>query len=342
MVAVYSPLADGNPLTSRPTAGRGRVRVNVDVVDTLAARLTPRDRYLCRMLHEHRVLTVAQVADLAFDSLSAAQHRLVILYRQRLIDRFRPFRPTGSAPFHYVLDRGGATVLATERGVKVDKLGYRRDKTLGLAHSQRLAHLVATNGFFAALAASARRSGDDVRLAAWWPETRCDAAWGDHVHPDGYGQWQQADRAVEFFLECDRGTEPHERLAAKLDGYRDLADATNPDPAIATRNVAVLLWFHSPLRESAFHARIRHAGPLTVATAVAAPHRNPAGPVWRRVGDRDAHRVPLIAAAHIPLTDPSDERDKESAWRLALHIRRADETAVDPSWPPPPPGPYEL
>lgn len=73
---------------------------------------------------------------------------------------------------------------------------------------------------------------------------------------------------------------------------------------------------------------------ITVATAVAAPHRDPAGTVWRRVGDRDAHRLPLIAAADVPWPCPPDEREKESAWRLALHIRRASETAVDPSWPP--------
>lgn len=42
------------------------------------------------------------------------------------------------------------------------------------------------------------------------------------VRPDGYGRWHQDGREVDFFLEYDRGTEPLDRLAAKLAGYRKL------------------------------------------------------------------------------------------------------------------------
>ena len=53
------------------------------------------------------------------------------------------------------------------------------------------------------------------------------------VRPDGYGRWRQGNREVDFFLEYDRGTEPLDRLAAKLHAYSELADATNiPTPVL--------------------------------------------------------------------------------------------------------------
>ena len=91
---------------------------------------------------------------------------------------------------------------------------------------------------------------DDVRLVAWWSETRCARYVGDLARPDAYGRItlpQQPDatapavalarpraarsgrRSFEWFFELDFGTEPLPRLAAKLDGYTQLAAATAVD-----------------------------------------------------------------------------------------------------------------
>src|SRR5580693_1434236 len=43
-------------------------------------RITERDRYLCRLLDEHRVLTTSQVADVAFTGERRARMRLAELY----------------------------------------------------------------------------------------------------------------------------------------------------------------------------------------------------------------------------------------------------------------------
>jgi Replication-relaxation len=64
----------------------------------LAGRLTPRDRQLCRLLAEHRVLTSHQLTDLAFGHLDTAEDRLRTLTTLGVLDRFRPRRDTGSAP----------------------------------------------------------------------------------------------------------------------------------------------------------------------------------------------------------------------------------------------------
>src|SRR6266508_2553671 len=80
-------------------------------------------------------------------------------------------------------------------------------------------------------------------LALWLSERACAHCWGQVVRPDGYGRWRQGDREVDFFLEYDRGTEPLDRLAAKLHAYSELADATNiPTP--------VLFWLPTSGREA--------------------------------------------------------------------------------------------
>ena len=137
-----------------------------DRLAALAHRLTDRDRRVCRLLWEHRVLTTQQLTSLCFPSRHAATHRLLLLQRLDVVDRFRPFRPTGSAPFHYVLGNLGAHILAAEQGTTASELGYNRSQTLAVAHSQRLAHLVGVNGFFAALAATASHR-IDAALTAW-------------------------------------------------------------------------------------------------------------------------------------------------------------------------------
>jgi len=90
-----SPALPGRPRTT------GRLARGPELAASLAARLTARDRWLLRMLHEHRVLTTIQITELAFGTIRAASARLTTLYQHRAIDRFRPLAPAGSAPLHW-------------------------------------------------------------------------------------------------------------------------------------------------------------------------------------------------------------------------------------------------
>jgi hypothetical protein len=112
-------------------AGSDRVALKLAA---LAGRLTNRDRRLCRLLWEHRVLTSHQLTQLAFRHLDTAEDRLRTLTQLQVLDRFRPRRDTASAPYHYVLGPLGAAVLAAERGSTVTDLGYRRATMLAIAH----------------------------------------------------------------------------------------------------------------------------------------------------------------------------------------------------------------
>src|SRR5215470_12811397 len=197
-------------ITTVPTLGTGRGQarpaVSPALLSALAGRLTARDRWLLRMLLEHRVLTTTQICDLAYGGARRAALRLGQMYRLRAVDRFRPLAATGSSPYHWVLDQAGAEVLAAEDGVPPARLGYRRDRALDIAFSPRLAHTVGANGVFAALAAAARLGGGE--LACWWSERRCGALWGDLARPDGYGLWRDPGSAgSDFFLEYDTGSE---------------------------------------------------------------------------------------------------------------------------------------
>ena len=239
----------------------------------VAGRVTDRDRQLCRLLAEHRVLTIHQLTQLAFSNRDTAQDRLTTLHRLGLVDRFRPHRTPGSAPYHYVLGPLGAALLAAHHHPDpVPALvGYRRDRTLALAYSQRLAHLVGVNSFFCALTHTARHQ-NGAELERWWSEQTCAAHWGRLVRPDGYGRWREHDTGVEFFLEYDRGSEPLARLAGKLPGYLALAQATG----IRT---PLLLWLPTPAREAATRQALAGSS-LPIATASPQPDHTPAGPLW--------------------------------------------------------------
>jgi hypothetical protein len=268
------------------------------LVAEVSRRLTERDRFLIGLLGEHRVFTTAQIHELAFESRRRAELRCAELYRLRVLERFRPFRAVGSAPYHFVLDDLGARVLAVEKGGDGEPSSFRRTATLALERSQRLEHLVGTNGFFTSLVGSARH-GSAMALRAWWSEARCARAWGESVRPDGFGIWEEESRRLAFFLEHDNGTETTERLAEKLAGYEDLARR-------AGEVTAVLFSFASPGREAAARRALAPSlGPgqarTPVATAVRAAGVPPVGPVWLPVAS-DGPRRRLIA-----LADPSEE-----------------------------------
>lgn len=253
-------------------------------------RLTERDRRLCRLLDEHRVLTTAQIADALFSGARRARMRLGDLYGLEVLDRFRP-RSGSAAPFHWVLGPLGTAVVAAEQGIDPGGMSWRRRLATDLAATQRLDHLVGTNGFFCSLLRSARTSPGRA-LEVWWSEQRCAREWGEVVRPDGYGIWIEDATSLPFLYEHDNGTERLERLARKLDGYARLARA-------AGHPSWVLFSFASPRRESDAAAKLRHPV-VPVATCTRRPGVGPDGAVWQPVGSsrgRDGGRLRLVELA---------------------------------------------
>lgn len=311
---------------ARPLRATDRAAIDAEHRAMLAARLTDRDRWLIRMVHEHRVLTGPQICDLAFPSVRVANARLLLLFRWRVLDRFQPFLTSGSAPMHYVLDLGGAAVLAAERGQTLREFGFRHDRAMSIAHSLHLAHTVGVNAFFVAHIAVARHSAGARELTAWWSEHRCTKYFGDYVRPDGYGRWRERARQVEFFLEYDTGTEALGVLAAKLADYYRLAGAT----AITTPLLVAL-----PTRARETSARVALAQALAglehpelVPTATATPTSgtNRTAARWAATTARWAPVTPgraptearyalidLPGATRRPLDEPRDNNGAQQA-----------------------------
>jgi hypothetical protein len=267
--------------SSKDVAWRAQRRSRDVRMLEVAGRITERDRLICRLLFDHRVLTSAQVTDVGFGTLRKAQQRLSLLYDLSLVERFRPQASVGSAPLHFILGAVGASVVAAERGVDMSDLDWRSEVPTALATSRHLGHLVGCNGFFTALIRSARHGGA-ASLEEWWSARRCAAAWGDAVRPDGYAVWADHGARLPFCFEYDNGTETLARLEAKLGGYAKLARAVE-------HPTWVLFRFPSSGREAAARPVLTHLA-VPVATAVIGPGQAADGPLWLAVGESGPRR----------------------------------------------------
>jgi hypothetical protein len=276
---------------TRSTQGKGGAGTDRQALKlaALAGRLTDRDRRLCRLLWEHRVFTSHQLTQLAFDHLDTAEDRLRTLTRLQVLDRFRPRRDTGSAPYHYVLGPLGAAVLAAEHTVTVTDVGYRRATTLAIAHHPRLPELVAVNGFFCALAGHACHH-PNTELSLWLSQRACQARWGRIVQPHGFGRWRDHDTVLAFFLEHHRHEQPFQHLIAALVGYDTLAQV------VPERTTNLLLWLTSPQQEAELHRTVPPRRYL-VATTSPRDGTHPTEAIWLPLGD-SGRRQRLADLAH--------------------------------------------
>jgi len=296
-------------MTSHSSARGARAVGGDAAVLAASAHLTGRDRYLVRMVGEHRVLTTGQLTALGFGNVITARHRLGVLVRLRMLRRFRPHREVGSAPWHYLLGPLGAALLAAEdRDDKKWPPQVRTDRQLALVQSQRLAHMTGTSWFFVSLAAHARGSGHG-ELRCWLGEgatARYIYDW-HHTstpdvlpHPDGLGIWAQDGREVTFLLEYDTGSGHRPQLAAKLDGYAALA-RDGYHQRTARIGLPLLFCFATPRRETSARralAASASAAGLRIATCALDPRCTcPAGQVWMPLHG-PARQVRLIDLPH--------------------------------------------
>src|SRR5262249_16999201 len=153
-----------------------------------------------------------QIATALFPNLDTAQHRLVILYRLGLVERFRWLREGGgSYSWRYTIGLLGAEYIAALRDLgppRADKLTAQRRR---LAASPTLDPTVGANQFGVELLAHSR-THPGTRLVRWWSGERTSTphAFGLHVMgrvvPDGHGIWADGDHIVGWFFEFDTGT----------------------------------------------------------------------------------------------------------------------------------------
>jgi hypothetical protein len=154
-------------------------RFGSEEIIRLASHLTERDRQIAWDCFEFRVLTSSQITRLHFTGARSATARLEMLYRLLVLDRFRPAVPrgTGSAPYHWILDEGGALIAADHLGIDRSGLGWQHSVAKSIATSQKLAHHVEVNEFLTRLAVEANAAGG--ALSEWYGERTC-----HHISPE--------------------------------------------------------------------------------------------------------------------------------------------------------------
>jgi len=258
---------------------------------SILGQITDRDMQLLLQLYEHKILTTHQVHELHFSSEHRARKRLRQLFERAVLDRFRPHQHPGSQPHHYYLDDLGAKLVAGYLGVELKQLRFRKDRIFKLSRSRFLNHLRQTNGFFTRLAHACRRSDDGLSLSHWYGERRAETLL---IRPDGMGCIEASDDLIAFWLELDRGTEPHDRLRSKMHRIAD------PGLPADTLPHAALFCFHSERREVSARKALWDLDYITVATTTLERHlADPLGPIW----------LPMRAERRLSLTNlPVHER----------------------------------
>lgn len=148
-----------------------------------------------------------------------------VLYRLRVLDRFRPSLPRGrgTAPYHWTLDEGGALIVAAHKNVERAKLGWQHAVAVSVATSPKLTHHLEVNEFVVRLAVEAQAAGG--ALTYWYGERWLHRALGGTLIPDSYAALGFPGRtALHMLVELDRGTETLETLRLKAKRYEQTVD----------------------------------------------------------------------------------------------------------------------
>jgi hypothetical protein len=271
-------------------------RFTAQDVMRLAAHLTERDRQIALDCFDHRVLTTGQIKRLHFTDTRTTVARLDVLYRLRVLDRFRPSLPRGrgTAPYHWILDEGGALIVAAQKDVERAKLGWQHAVAVSVAASPKLTHHVEVNEFVVRLAVEAQAVGG--MLTHWYGERWLHRAFDGMLLPDTYAALGFRDRpALHMLVELDRGTETLETLRDKAERYERRLDYK------FWREVDPLVLFVVP---SEGRAR-------TVTDTLAGMSPSLAVIVWRKDATRSALTASLEADEHRRLVREWEQRREQ-------------------------------
>jgi hypothetical protein len=182
----------------------------------VTSSLSDLDHQLLTTLSSHRVVTQSQLERL-FDRVSprTLRYRTRRLHELRLLGRTRPYRDSGSAPFHLWPTRRADALVRAE---PAPRGGERRSPNpLFLAHAAALTEL------YVVLATEAEAHGLELREFRREGEAREPfrvQADERALAPDVFFAVRDEDgRDLVAFVELDRGTMSHQRLRQKADLY---------------------------------------------------------------------------------------------------------------------------
>ena len=268
----------------------------------LARHLTERDREVALCLYDQQLLTTDQLTLLFFSSKRRAQDRLLLLYRQRVLDRFYPPSRFGAGKpqAHWLLDEAGAHLVAASLDLDRRQLPWQRREDWR-SHPQ-LAHRLEVNHFVTDLIA-ATLDDPTLGVVSWFGTREAAARLGERmrgtVRPDGELILLTPAGPVDLLLEWDRGTETLDRLDGKLRRYR-MAEYKLKYDDDESRSILFVLPGPRRLenvRELCAALDREGSWPILATTAAELQTAGPLGRVWRRL-DVD---VPALTLAELPV-----------------------------------------
>jgi hypothetical protein len=267
--------------------------------------VTARDVEILRGLFECRILTVEQVTAIYFEDRDPAARKRMWKLKKADLVRERPRR--AYEPALLFLSRKALRLLV-EHGHIADypKLSAAAYEKRTRVSPLTLRHEIEVNDVKAAFAKAIRNTeGVSLPQFSTWPTLI--QFWGYtrrgqrvRVQPDGFLRIRQGEKEHSCFLEVDRSSETHWRIAEKIECYLDFYRRGG----LALRNgcpkedykefpFRVLLVFrNAERRNNAAERLIAHQPPiLSIAalTTIDEVRTNPLGPIWIRPRDyRDA------------------------------------------------------
>ena len=208
-----------------PCKGLSFTGHHVDARTSVRRRRVPftvLDDSVVNLLDTHRVLTTPQLIAATGAADRTLDHRLLRLRQAGLVARARPYRDTGSAPFHWWLTPRGLRLVGHETTTR------RPNNPAPLF----LAHTTAVAGLWLAL-----RDAPGIELVSWHRE---EAAWEEWLTSTGWSRPMPARISpdatvrlalevdgsrgeVSVFVEVDLSTMTQDRLRAKVTRYRRYA-----------------------------------------------------------------------------------------------------------------------
>jgi hypothetical protein len=182
-------------------------------------QLTERDRKILEAIHAYDgMLGFSQIQRLFFGGRSQTEHRMMLLYQNKYVNRPNKEERRRTPEMIYWLDKPGAEIVAGMEGATLSELNWRRKPRWF-----QVDHDLAVNDFRIEIK-NACEASSKVSLENWIPESEF---WAHpdkveykykgkdkirYVRPDGFFTLTTGKHRIRYLLEIDRSTETNLRF----------------------------------------------------------------------------------------------------------------------------------
>lgn len=222
-------------------------------------KLMERDIAIIQAVNDYRALLGSHIEALFFTSRSTAQYRMSRLYQHEFLERYFLTTVSGgpaSSPTVYTLGKRGVQVLVDTCDYEREQLRIPKRSTFAWGF---LEHLLKINDFRVAVTLACRANGWQLEIWQDEPIFRADPDYvvltnkrgkeqRKPVLPDGYFCLNVVQGKTRFFLEIDRGTEPHSAFRPQVEVYQVYTTSGQYQERYQAKSLRILIVTTTPRR----------------------------------------------------------------------------------------------